>query len=147
MMNHTSRNGRGSVARIGMALFLGMALATVLSASCMAQGKAATQTAGVDNTKMGAYRALAELSFEAFQKGDNAKASELARILERTWDSAEGGGGDRSLGKTNKDLFEQADKAMDVFIDPIMNHATKAPDPATVKAAYNDFLDKLKQGD
>jgi hypothetical protein len=56
--------------------------------------------------------ALAQLSFQAFQKGDNATAAELARILERTWDAAEEGGGDRTLANTNKDLFEQIDRAM-----------------------------------
>jgi hypothetical protein len=63
-------------------------------------------------------------SFQAFPKGDNATSAELARILERTWDAAEEGGGDRSLAKTNKDLFEQIDKAMDVFIKhelPLVN--------------------------
>jgi hypothetical protein len=44
-------------------------------------------------------------------------------------------------------LFEQIDKAMDVFIKPIINHAKKAPDPAEVEAAYNDYVAKLKQGD
>jgi hypothetical protein len=111
------------------------------------QQKPITQTAGVDNTKMGAYRALAQLSFQAFQKGDIATAAELSRVLERTWDAAEEGGGDNSLGKTNSDLFEQIDKAMDVFIKPIINHAKKAPDPAEVEAAYNDYVAKLKQGD
>jgi hypothetical protein len=78
----------------------------------------------------GPYRALAQLSFQAFQKGDNATAAELAHILERTWDAAEEGGADRSLAKTNKDLFEQIDKAMDVFIKPVMHYSANAPDPA-----------------
>lgn len=112
-----------------------------------AQDKDPTQAAGVDNTKMGPYRALAQLSFQAFQKGDNATTAELARILERTWDAAEEGGGDHSLAKTNKDRFEQIDKAMDVFIKPVMHYATKPPEPVAVQTAYNDFLDKLKQGD
>ena len=46
---------------------------------------------------MGAYRALAQLYFQAFQKGDILAAAELARNLERTWDGAEEGGGPRSL--------------------------------------------------
>ena len=116
-------------------------------ASVVAQEKKVTQTAGVDNTKMGPYRALAQLSFQAFKKGDNATAAELARILERTWDASEEGGSDTSLLKRNKDLFERLDKAMDVFIKPLINYATKTPDSAAVQAAYNDFLEKLKQGD
>jgi hypothetical protein len=128
-----------------LGLLVSILLCTVLSG--MAQEKKVTQTAGVYNTKLGAYRALAELSFQAFEKGDSATAAELSRILERTWDGAEGGGGDRSLVKTNKELFEQIDKAMDDFIKPVIHYAVKAPDPASVKAAYKDFLDKLEQAD
>src|ERR1700753_4239360 len=53
--------------------------------SCSGLAKKVTQAAEVDNTRMGSYRALAQLSFQAFQKGDSATAAELARILERTW--------------------------------------------------------------
>jgi len=42
---------------------------------------------------MGPYRALAQLAYAASQKGDNALAAKLARILERTWDKAEDYGG------------------------------------------------------
>lgn len=128
--------------------------AFVLAQSCAglvaaqdSQVKKVTQTAGVNNTKMGAYQALAEMSYRAFQKGDNATAAELARVLERAWDAAEGGGGDRSLAKTNKELFGAIDKAMDVYIKPVMNYAAKTPDPASIETAYNDFLEKLKQAD
>src|SRR5882757_3611033 len=103
-------------------------LSIVLVTSCVAQEKKLTQTAGVDNTRMGAYRALAQLSYQAFQKGDKATAAELARILERTWDAAEEHGGAESLGVKNKDLFEQLDQAMDAFIKPVMHYAAKAPD-------------------
>ena len=146
---------RESLGRIGMRLFLGIGLAVVLGGACSVslaaaqdkQSKPVTKSAGVDNTKMGPYRALAQLSYLAFKNGDNATAAELARVLERTWDAAEDGGGDKSLSKTNKELFDQADKAMDVFIKPIMNYAAKKPDPQLVEAAYNDFLSKLSQGD
>lgn len=106
-----------------------------------------TQLAGVDNTAMGPYRALAQLAFQAFQKKDMAAAAELSRILERTWDAAEETGGPTSLGVKNKQLFEQIDKAMDAFIKPVLHYATKAPDPVAVNKAYNDFLGNLKQGD
>jgi hypothetical protein len=122
-------------------------LAGALCSTSVAQDKKVTQTAGVDNTSMGAYRALAQLSFQAFKNGDNVTAAELARVLERTWDGAEGGGGDHSLGKTNKDAFDEIDKAMDVFIKPIIRYQAKAPDAAAVEAAYHDYLDKLKQGE
>jgi hypothetical protein len=120
-------------------------IASVVSAS--AQEKRPSQTAGVDNSKMGAYRALAELSYQAFQKGDNATAAKLARILERTWDKGEEGGGERSLAKTNNELFEQIDTAMDAFIKPLIGYEKSAPDPAKIEAAYTAFLEKLKQAD
>jgi hypothetical protein len=128
---------------IGACLILASAVATPV----MAEEKKVTQTAGVDNTRMGMYHALAQLSFEAFQQGSLDKAAELARILERTWDAAEEGGGPRSLEVTNKESFEQIDQAMDTFIKPLIHYTTKVPDPLAVKRAYEDFLNKLKQGD
>jgi hypothetical protein len=111
-----------------------------------AQEKKSPQTAGVDDTKMGPYRALAQLSFTAIQKGDTATASKLARILERTWDKAEDYGGDTALSKTNHGLFDQIDKAMDQFIN-LVEHAGATPDLNAIKAAYNAYLDKLKLAD
>jgi hypothetical protein len=117
-------------------------IATAVATSCRAQDKNPNQTAGVEDTKMGAYRALAQLSFQAFQKGDNAMAATLARILERTWDK-----GEADFEKSNPDLRDRIDRAMDTFIKPIIAYAAKRPDPAQVQAAYNDYLDRLKQGD
>jgi hypothetical protein len=97
---------------------------------------------------MGAYRALAQLSFQAFQKGDNSTAAELARILERTWDQGEWkNSSDNSYCKTNRALCQPIDHALDVFIGPITNYSQKALDPVIVQAAYDDFLGKLKQAD
>jgi hypothetical protein len=143
VINHVSKPLRRLFAGMAMCSALAMTIAT----PSVSQEKKVTQTTGVDNTKMGAYRALAQLSFQAFQKGDSATAAELARILERTWDAAEEGGGKRSLISLNKDLFEQIDKAMDGYIKPVMQYAAKAPDPAAVEGAYTEFLTKLKQGD
>src|SRR4030088_1294715 len=113
----------------------------------IAQEKHFPQTAGVDDSKMGAYRALGQLIYAASQKGDNAGAARLARILERTWDKAEDYGGDTALSKTNRALFDQIDKTMDQFIAILIEHANSAPDSAKVKAAYNSYLDKLKLAD
>jgi hypothetical protein len=97
---------------------------------------------------MGAYRALAQLSIQAFQKGDNATAAELARILERTWDQGEWkNSSDSSFCKANRVVCQPIDHALDVFIGPIINYSSKVPDPAAVQAAYGDFLEKLKQAD
>jgi hypothetical protein len=143
MMNQIFRTVCRSLVNIGMGLLLTLAVAI----SCPAQSNTTTQIAGVDNTKMGAYRALAQLSYLTFQKGDKATAATLARILERTWDNGEEVGGDKSLFKTNRDLFAQIDRAMDAFIKPMLRYATKDPDAAALQTAYNDYLDKLKLAD
>jgi hypothetical protein len=113
-MIRISGKARALLLNVGLCV----ALATGLIAPSVAQDKKVTQVAGVDNSAMGAYRALASLSFQAFQKGDPATAAELARILERTWDAAEEGGGLKSLEVKNKDLFEQIDEAMDTLLNP-----------------------------
>jgi hypothetical protein len=125
------------------ALLMGMAGFSVASA----QEKKVPQTAGVDNTKMGAYRAIAQHAYVEFQKGDAAAAAQLAHSLERVWDKGEDYGGDTALKKTHPDLFEQIDKAMDDFVLPLMDYKTKAPDPARIKAAFNAYLEKLKLAD
>jgi hypothetical protein len=127
--------------------FTAAVLVCSLAAPLSAQEKRAPQTAGVDNTKMGPYRALAQLAYGASQKGDHASAATLAKILERTWDKAEDYGGDTALSKTNHALFEQIDKAMDQFISLFFDHPASAPDAAKLKAAYALYLEKLKLAD
>ena len=51
-----------------MAVIMAAPCARVLAAQEKPESKI-TQTAGVDNTRMGAYRALAQLCFQAFQRG------------------------------------------------------------------------------
>src|SRR5208337_4645149 len=123
-----------------------LALGSAAPPVSWAQQKHAPQTAGVDDTKMGPYRALAQLAYAAIQKGDTTTAAKLARILERNWDKAEDYGGDTALSKTNHDLFEQIDKAMDIFIN-LVQKSTATPDMNAIKAAYNAYLDKLKLAD
>src|SRR5258708_26436011 len=123
-----------------------LALALLFVNSAAAQTKA-PQTAGVDNTKMGPYRALATLAFNASQKGDNATAATLAKVLERTWDKSEDYGGDTALSKTNKKLFDEVDKTMDQFVSLLADHPTSAPDPPPLRAASPNYLDKLKAAD
>jgi hypothetical protein len=140
---------RGSIGLRNVAVWALIAafLVCALSGPLSAQEKRAPQTAGVDNTKMGPYRALAQLAYAASQKGDHAGAATLAKILERTWDKAEDYGGDTALSKTNHALFDQIDKAMDAFITLFLDHPTSAPDAAKVKAAYTLYLEKLKLAD
>jgi hypothetical protein len=122
-------------------------LLLLLTGSGYAQDKKNSQTAGVDNTKMGPYRALAQLAYSASQKGENANAAALAKILERTWDKAEDYSGDTALAKTNHALFEEIDKAMDQFVSLLIEHPSSPPDPARVKTAYLAYLEKLKLAD
>jgi hypothetical protein len=118
-----------------------------LTAPLSAQEKHVPQTAGVDNSKMGPYRALAQLAYANSQKGDHASAATLAKVLERTWDKAEDYGGDTALSRTNHALFQQIDKAMDQFISLFLDHPSSAPDSAKLKAAYTQYLEKLKLAD
>jgi len=122
-------------------------VALVAAGSSLAQEKKVAQQNGVDNTKMGAYRAIAQHIYSDFQKGDIAGAAEMARVLERLWDKAEDYGGDSALSKTNRQLFDEIDKAMDQFLTPIWDAKAKPPDPAKLKAAYNTYLEKLKLAD
>lgn len=129
-----------------LCLALGLVLITA-SGGAAAQEKKVAQSNGVDNSKMGPYRALAQHIYGDFQKGDVAGAAAMGRVLERVWDKAEDYGGDTALSKTNRKLFDEIDKAMDEFLTPIWEAKGKAPDGAKVKAAYNAYLEKLKLAD
>lgn len=128
--------------------FAFLALAFVLgSAAGSAAAQKVAQANGVDNSKMGPYRALAQHIYGDFQKGDTAGAAAMGRVLERVWDKAEDYGGDTALSKTNRKVFDEIDKAMDEFLTPLWEAKTKAPDTARVRAAYNAYLEKLKLAD
>ena len=127
-------------------LALGVAL-TAAGGAAVAQEKKVAQANGVDNSKMGPYRALAQHIYADFQKDDLAGAAAMGRVLERVWDKAEDYGGDTALSKTNRKLFDEIDKAMDEFLTPIWEAKGKAPDAAKVKAAYNTYLEKLRLAD
>ncbi|MFZ0582058.1 MAG: hypothetical protein WAN72_07610 [Candidatus Acidiferrales bacterium] len=143
------------VLALGIGVFCCVAVAPTVApaaiaapaAASLAQATHQAPNGGVDNTKMGPYRALAKLAYASFQKGDSATAAELAHILERVWDKAEDYGGDTALSKTNPTLFKQVDKAMDDFITPLENYAKGAPEAAKVKAAYNAYLERLQLAD
>lgn len=135
------------IARPLFVLLITFLMIFVMAASSSAQEKKVAQMNGVDNTKMGAYRALAQHIYADFQRGDTAAAAELGRVLERIWDKAEEYGGDTALAKTNRKLFDEIDKAMDQFITPLMDAKGKPPDAAKVKAAFNLYMEKLKLAD
>jgi hypothetical protein len=146
-LSDSSRRLTGTLLALTLALILGGVFLTASAPVAVTQDTHPAQGFGVDNTKMGPYRALAHLAYSAHQKGDNATAAQLARILERVWDKAEDYGGDTALSKTNPDAFRQADKAMDDFITPLENSSKVPPDAARVKAAYNAYLEKLNLAD
>jgi hypothetical protein len=134
--------------KIGIPIFvLLVTLLITISLEIPAQDKKGAQQNGVDNSKMGPYRALAQHVYVDFQKGDLAGAAEMARVLERVWDKAEDYGGDTAPSKTNRRLFDDIDKAMDQFITHLTEAKGKAPDPVKFKAAYKAYLDKLKLAD
>ena len=56
-------------------------------------------------------------------------------------------GGDTALSKTNHALFDEIDKAMDQFVNLLVEHQTSAPDSVKLKAVYNAYLEKLKRAD
>jgi hypothetical protein len=118
------------------------ALAVAVPVSCEAEGKDFSKIAGVDNTSMGAYRALADLTFQAFQKGDAPTAAKLARILEMTWDK-----GENDLKRSNSNLWRDIDQAMDGFIAPVMNYAAQPANPVDIKTLYRTYLEALKKAD
>lgn len=120
-----SGSSLGWIFPAALAVFLSVAVAPI----SVPQERKNPQTAGVDNTKMGPYRALAQVACAASQKSEYATAATLAKVLERTRDKGEDHGGDMALSKTNHALFEDIDKAM------------------CVRAADHAYLEKLKQAD
>jgi hypothetical protein len=70
---------RGLRLCVAVALLMAPALVLVTAPSVLAQEAHQPQNAGVDNTKMGPYRALARLAYAACQKGDYATAARLAK--------------------------------------------------------------------
>lgn len=137
----------GPIGVVVKAVSVALLVAAFAAGPGTAQDKKVPQSAGVDNTKMGPYRALAQHIYADFQKGDVAAAAQMARVLERLWDKGEDYGGDTALKRTHPDLFDEIDKAMDDFITPLTDYKTKAPDPARVKAAFSAYLEKLKLAD
>lgn len=145
---HRHSSSSSLVSGLLLALVAVLTVTLVVTPSGLAQDKKVMQSARVDNTRMGAYRALAQLAFQAYRKGDNATAAELSRILELTWDQGEWHNtSEGSYCKANQSVCEPIDEAMDAFIGPIMHAPVKKPDAAAVESAYHDYLAKLEQAE
>src|SRR5258707_12157024 len=99
-----------------LALVFAFLTACAAAAPAFAQEKKVAQTNGVDNSKMGAYRALAQHIYADFQKGDLAGAALMAKVLERVWDKAEdyGGGAERVQTK-HRHRGEQGERAREII--------------------------------
>ncbi len=122
------------------ALLLMLAVTLTGAFALAAQGPASV--AGVGNSKFGTYRALAELSYDAFQRSDYATAAKLARVLERTWDHCE-----TAFEKSSPEKFEEIDTAMDAFIKPVMHYTSSNPDSTKVGQAYKEYIERLTKAD
>ena len=83
------------------------------------------------------YRVLAADTLKAFKAHDMPVAKVKAKELEVAWDTRE-----KALEKKSPDVWGQIDKAMDVFIKPVMQD--KSPDPVKVQTAYDTFIAKLQ---
>jgi hypothetical protein len=122
---------------------LSVGLLFLPATSSFAQDTPSPRAAIIDNTKMGVYSALAQLSFEALRRGDKVTAAKLAGILERVWDRIEGTGTDASLSRTDIQRYETIDHAMDDFIKPIFADGSASMDRAKIESAYHRFRDEL----
>jgi hypothetical protein len=118
---------------------------------CVAQGSKFKQIAGVGVSRVGPYRALAQLSYQAYERGDIWTAVELARVLERTWEAGEERGGEKSLAKVNPELFRQIDSAVDHFVEPLIDYvlgqANELPDTVEFQRTFSDLIAKLKMAE
>ncbi len=101
-----------------------------------------THVAGVDRSRMGVYRALAELIVDSVKKNDLETAAKLSRILEIAWDR-----GETELNTKSPKIWGGIDAAMDAFVLPIIAYQKTPPDAAKIDAACRAFLDTLKRAD
>src|SRR5204862_8039707 len=95
-----------------LALVLAFLAACAAAVPAWAQEKKVAQTNGVDNSKMGAYRALAQHIYADFQKGDLAAAALMAKVLQRLWDKAEDYGGSPGPYDATNSMVEQVKTAV-----------------------------------
>ena len=124
---------------IRIAMLATFTLCGAIAASAQEPQQAVDQSkpAMAADDNMSPYRKLAADTLNAFKAHDMVTAKKKARELEVAWDTRE-----KALQKKSPDLWGQIDKAMDVFIKPVMQD--KSPDAAKVQAAYDTFIGKLQ---
>lgn len=129
---------RNATRQLAISIFGLFALICVRSVSAEPPGRII-----VDTSHTGIYKALARLTLDDFNRGDNFAAASHARELEMIWDRAE-----TDLSTNAHDLFKEIDGAMDEFVTPMMDWSfLYPPDPKAVRSAYEDYikeLDKIK---
>jgi hypothetical protein len=96
-----------------------------------------------DQGKMGIYRALAQLAYQAYVNKDDHTAAVLGRILERCWDK-----GEADLRKSAPDRWSAIDQSMDGFIKPLTGFSRNGRgDERKERAAYEAYLKALADAD
>lgn len=101
----------------------------------------------VDHTKMGVYRALANVTNALVKKGDWEDAGMTSEILGHLWDA------NRTEWIRNfkdprrgPEAWREIDKAMDLFILPIERYRAGKPELPDVEKAYRSYLETMKVG-
>jgi hypothetical protein len=131
-----------SVATMFFSLFLGLGTFVEAQQTAPSTVKASAEI-NPDQGKMGIYRSLAELAYQAYANQDDHTAAVLGRILERCWDKGEG-----DLRKSSPDTWAQIDQSMDGFIKPLTGFARNGrADEAKERAAYEVYLKALASAD
>lgn len=98
-----------------------------------------------DQGKMGTYRSLAQLAYEACVENHATRAVVLARILEKVWDRSEIG-----LRKSSPEVWSRIDKSMDAFIKPILSQGAQeggSPNSPMLTKVYQQYLRDLDAAD
>jgi hypothetical protein len=112
---------------------------TIKRSPGIARTVSADQVAGVDIDWMGAYRALANLILAAARKNDWETAAKLSRVMEVFWDNNE-----PALKANSRDVWTQVDRAMDLLINPILEHKYTPVELEKLEAAFRNYIETLK---
>jgi hypothetical protein len=116
---------------------------------CLASGSSFAQTpdkqtlescSTPNSVRITTYKWLALSVYVHFNNGATEKATKMASALETVYDYSQYCLEERGVSEHET---EKIDKLMDAFIKPIQGSATKAPDPASVAAAYHALVAEI----
>jgi hypothetical protein len=128
--------------KVWQSLMVGVLVMVLLLMAPLANAQSPSSYAGVDNSSMGVYRALAQIAFELYQKHDYANAAKVARVIEVVWDR-----NGSMFAKESQAMHDEIDRAMDAFIKPVIANADRPVDAGLIESSCRDYLDKLKKFD